>query len=1685
MGLPRRRIAAAAVVLAGVAAGFAASGGAPAPAVADGLDFTCDTTPGGGSPPSPPTSVEIFDGVDVSVSGQAPGLGAASATYAPALGLDYPLDLDGDEDADLYFRVEARLSAGGTLAGGRDTRIDDLFRQNYALPNDVLGLDIGGVGVDVIFQRADGTPFTQARGDVAVGIRYRRADGSSTTTQVKAGIDALDDETSLFPDFAMASVLFKPTATSDTSYWGIGQQFYFESEIPDAERPPLGFGFDVERVHLDDGALVVDSHPVGVSLDWSRAPADFAVGSFQVCRPEPGVDTTAHLGWNRQEESAETPPPTVGFEVVGGEGTGIGGHDGFHAAGRVADVPQRLDWMLHPNSVSLARSAGPAPDVVMDEVQMASTGSTPYRVSGAVEDLPERVDVLVSRAGGRFARGEMVSCPETPAVPVYPTEPFAPCGAAPFAPARISVLAQNFLPDDAAADDVRDPPAAGPFVLYSTQAARFRRLPQPPCFPRPGRPCPPRRPLWQQTSREYFRVGAALAGVRRALFDATIATGSDSGFHLLAATAGEEEPTGVLVRLDGRRSTDDDENDGTLVDVQATASRWPADVSLVSCSVSGHPAYLEYQGAAPAVAPDCNMATTPPAVPYDAAAAFRLLGTMQVVGPGLALPSDTARSALHADAQFHIGVPGRGDEVGGGSTPSQIRLDVAKTVGMFGLTATRVTYDANTRTRLKAGAVVTTRTDRGAGRRTRAHVDVTVPAHVRAEWTEGPGAQSLTYLEVVVCERPDVPRPVPGRPPRPRRDICANQPDNRTAVTAVAGPPEESDADLLSPPELPGLPEFFGGQEQPPFMPLTGEGLRAVMRGAGRWGATATVANVNRVTYLPDPTEFCLDTRPTGEPFVANVYMPLGDGDVLYADAMLGRLPANLKVRVQDYDPNRPWIWFNRESCAVADPPASPLPVDPPGDIRLTATMRVGAPAALAHPDFIGTVPDLPPRGAPGIDVVAASLQGLFSGVHARVVADLPRHLMIWKPLSRCSAATEAETITSCQTALPFEANDPTSLRFRYASTALRIGDDLTALFRYRKGETNLDVRGAAAPIPGRVDGEVVLSRNRRLPWTDADVDFVTNTGLTSLEATVADLDRPAYVGDRPHWIAENMVPNYRVHLTNVPVELHVNARLRGAEGPTRGPTPEAPDGGTELCPGRYNVAPGVRVEMGANPGGERSTSSILGYVDADLDLGGAVRNIDILQRSSRNTNDVIRHAKTSDTPQTTLRIDPDGPLNGHVAFKQTQIGMFKHVDNVSYDLDLCTDFDLPLRVDLADVTDYRLGLSGAKVVEEVADGGSAEGSISEEFFCPECGEGGAVVSRLGAPYAYYHVDFDPLGPGDFEADGARIKPIALVGTTSECAGYPCYWPAHEDAWSPGFFPTPGHPVGYARQEFVMDLFFTAHNRVEMWSRDESNWPFRPGGQFFQALEDEFLSPQDFRTPTALWPPEQALVPAPVPRTFTTARSNCGIQEHAATAIGVDGTVYRFLVVNECRVFYGGSGFQTAVKATPFLVARHPNALVRWARPLETPDHLDGAWNWTVPYAYDGGSDGIWWWDVTITPYRDGSVSASVRRRGWGDDELRIGWLDPSGNGAFRDNGILVAPTVNVTAGTPATVSVTAAPAAGRRRIWYFGDGVSLESAATSASHTYPVPGRYFAVAVDYDDRGRPRVSQARSVVAT
>ena len=1385
---------------------------------ADGLDFLCSATE---APLAPPTGApevpQVLAGVDYVFRATFPATYAGSLPGATTLPdgsrvvervfplvtesedsffgtvvsrvfQPYDVDLDGDAQRDLWFQLTFKVGTFG-LPADLQAQLRRLFHENFARPRDrVTVVEIDDVLGPLVMLSAHAEGWARTapfRADVGVGVRFRRADGSLSSTYVDVGIDGT--AASRWPTHAEVAAMLRADdggdagLTGSTNYLAVGERFDYGSPVPD---PMPAAAASVEVSDVTGTSPLVTEQLFAASTGWSRAPQAVAVGARQVCPAGGTSASTGHLSWLRDPD----PAATLDLDVTSGAGHGLGGGPELGLDATVTGVPRRLDWVAHPHRLDLVNTPETdetfvRPDVVLDELILATDdpadpADTPLHVTGRVDDLSAHIRVNALTAASSW----------TPPGDPYPT--FPPGDPFPTIPPGDPWVPPGDPYPGPGGGPAGDPgPAGGPTDLVGARirSCPILAVPVPPTAetPHPGDGrvvlpgeseyyVPARRPAcddaptptWAQVVAQDFLPGdpvavdvpsAATAGPH-VLYATRLRerTGAGAGgvFRIAAglanlseATFRVESPDAETTKLHGEVYATDNASAAVTVDVDDRTS--PVEVLnagsrlALAGGVAPLPSRvtLDYERS-PGVPLDVRVETPP----GERAA---VAGTLDVQEPGTVGGVPMAGDALVLHGPFDVGPPG---------LPALWHLRMADE-SHDAVTGKLLTWSADDRTVVRARLALSDLDERSWDVGHVVHVDAEVDRHLTARWSSDPAG--LRYVDARACSV----------------GVACAATANRVDVTYVGSRPAPPvDGPLGTAPPVPDVPEVV---PVPEFTPLSpgGEGLRVVdlTDATGytpNYGYRAQVRNLARVTWERDHTgidptglpavfrRFCAVSEPTGEPFVTNVYLANGQLPNLYLDGRVDRLPAVLSAHLRpdaalDGPPRRRLLWFQTEDCDMAVPPVPPGDdvEDQPVYVFDLRQGELGLVSGVPRPPMGGDV-------APGIDATLhlhrdVGLQA--ADVQGRV--GLPRHLDVDVPSVRnCDEENLASAVCP---ALPLahERDERMEARLAWRSSAFALGY-LRAHAVLSAGAPTLtdpghvnrqDVDAEIGRIPGSATVAVDEDTNERLPWdrwtlqVEGELKNGVPPTLETVRFALTDRDTPGYKGPwkppaervAPEDEA-NRVPNYQVRLDDVPERLLVHADLYRSESPSavRDAFDSTESAGAEFCRRIHRSA----VDRQA-----------LGYLDASVDLNDADR-VDLQLRSGEEAANLGDNAQNA----LVLSTGPGSRVDGTVALKlASAFEESQEVDTflTTSDFRACLDFDLPLQIAFQNVNRMQLGQMGAGFAVDLPDADRAAGAdvsatVGETFRAPD----GSDVSRSGAWYRHYYVRFDPEGPGDFHA---------------------------------------------------------------------------------------------------------------------------------------------------------------------------------------------------------------------------------------------------------------------------------------------------------------------------------------------
>ncbi len=1669
----RRRLRGTAVVLFAVCA--AAALFRPSPALATvGLVSGCDApweTPT--TPPvvSPTTSVELDPDIKVVVDVTSATGPTAHKEFtpvlppvwpnAPAPWQSYTVDVEGDGQADVRATLVLRFRDDATS-------ILPLLSTTFGVP---LDNPIGPpahlmVGLDLVVETVAGGSFNAGVVTVGAGLKFVRQDGSWYKTRADFEFSSFQSSTGgdggvphPFPARSVTTFGYKadPAGWPNQGHWMLNlDNDYAPGIASPGARPPLRNTFHLYDVD-ETGTPIEET--IRADLRWAHGPEQFAFGTEFVCgAATQGFQARSQLSWHQPQQGDGGALNPLQLAVKVGVGEGIGGHDEIEIDTGFSDVPEWVDLVFKPTAILFHRSAETPLDVDVRMLALATIDPTillanmqePLVLSGKITGAPEETVIThdpgggdPSAPGGAVTREAVQFCPAANAVP---GETIPPCtGDALPQAADVRLRIQNvFDGDNHAGLGLPDAPTTyDGDQSYVVYGSNDNRFDCTTGF------CVLLRP------HAAYRFAAHLREVRSAGVTLTTegATNPTSKMHI-EGNLGTEQETRVIVHLDSRtRRNDEVANRGNLVDVDAVVTSLPEQATI------------DYE--------------TGPNRPFRVATSFSSgvssidgKAAVRLAGPG----------ATHVDGKFHAAL-----------VPETLNVDWTETLKTILLNGApvpisvenKIAYSASSPTFVAAGMDVTDAADRAADLRTRVYVGLLLPSKLNVAWRQTPFGGALQEVEVRGC---------PPEAWEPVVEDCTDIVQAAVVRTTLSS----ADSDYLTEPPLPAAQPV--GVVHPHFTAWNDQGVRAIVRSAKSWGVRARLGNVRTALYKASPQTFCLTAQSTASPFPLQFF---DDSDTynLYADVLLSQLPNRIGVRVMPDggSGSQPWVWATTGNCLdMTTPPAKVTQnQDPASSPRIDAVVRYGDPLTfLGGVDHHGNRP-APQRlsGASGIEATLVTRAALGGGgaipaAHAHVNEPVPDTFLLWEPgESRCDDTSPPQKRKTCQNRPNFEVDEWQRYYAKMWSSLTHLGPlDLL----YTDGDAHRDVVVHVDKIPGRIEGYATLTENRRLPWTKIHTQLKANTGLGTAAVKVFDGADPAHYGHPGESAYAKRTANYSVILRNVPSLLVFDGEMYGStEQPAAPRTVPAPKNDQVCGPGLGYTPP--------------TTESSLGYVHADVDMGGIPTAMSLRMRDYGGGK-LSAHLSSFQKISGTIAVRLNNIVDNGYSKKEHYDPLTGLIYLGSSEDWRCIDADLPLRIGFGGVRDLGVGLSKLRFSFSTPEDEppAALTLWAGEDSTVEGDAAAGAFKRSGMWYRRFYHHFDPLAWGDWKVNETNWQqPSVHVFATPGCATVEneCFY--HNgigtDVLSPLAYD--GKSGGRAFRDVLVDIFFTSGIRKSMWERDiDPLEPGRPGIEFYSAalgampknhnLTFPNVAPQATKKGLAVvstgdcWP------------TIGAADAKGYGVKRDTKARGADGT--RYYVRLQCRRETYGIGSDSTTR----LIWDH---LALEAEFDATRDYQP-RWEAHLPDPVGMGYGGLCMGpakslpkcqiSVFVTPSIGGSVQltiVSTAQSGFKFSKRtdRV-WLDASGvpgRAPSSDTSVASATAAKVTnffpafqagtAGTPLAVDVCppywacATPPSGGTRRWYFGDGRYEGSSATKRSHTYPVPGSYLAKVVDYDKYGK------------
>lgn len=1462
------------------------------PAGAEGFNFLCEAPGGGGGGGSSEfeqlaegLALEILQneaiwvfhgtvpaGVPVTVPGSVtdPVTGETSfqVPIAPTLGVNQQLDfidgsvVPGAAGPEISFGFSFRGLAG---QGPDNLSMRDLFVENFGVTPDA-GTDVSVAGVDINFQTNQVMGEMQGfRGRFSAFYTYALADGS---TELAVGTFTIDSQGPGFrlPENASLSLAIRRPPDSTSSFVAFGQRAVHTEFDGVTNQPGVGFGIDLTRAELTPTTILFDPF-VSMKLDWTAAPQSVAVGVGSFC-PDKG-----HLAWNHNglpNPASAAVDVDVAYGIEEGQPTRVDTPTGpadvraniFDVEGRINSLPAQLDVILTRDALSFTRSPDVAPDLILNRLAMADddpavANDRPTFATAEVTDLPRHLLVATQDAAdGSFARGDItswtLSCPTEPPPtgPAAPADvrrldlpetlPAFPPGCARHALTPVpsaGAVVQDWLPEDLTAQAgtaglAAPPPGTGQFgyVAVREPAASFGTSQQ----------------------RSFQAFGGRLNAVQRVTVDVTSAAAAEEQIRAYierAPLVAADDSFRIVGEIDTRTSANELVNTGRRIVAGATIVDLPDRIRLDYRTDPSTPFELSWRTSTRISIAAGSFHSQGPAP--DASIINGAFETN--VGTFAAPPTATLRlTDKPAD---------------GGGTFSWVAAP-APTDGFP--TPPEPTFNPATRTRLHAGAQITTRAERDAGTATRLHADVTVGQPVVVDWTELNG--QLDALDATLCGLRGIPA------------SCAS---NRFDATVVKNsePTLTGDA-LLVPPALPTPTASVAAAIQPftDFRPNI-NGVRAVNISRNRWGADLLVRGLAHLSYGGTPIDLAAELAAvTPQPMVLNFLDStkttgriITRTEVMFADAVVDRMPSDVRVRLQgpDAGSDEPLVWVNTEDVTIDDLDTIDWTPDAvAGRPTLTGVVRYGDAGLLSAEIPAASRPRPRAPGVNGVDVWADyALDSKLVAVDVATRLTVPRHTAIYRPdLTRCDETSP--DVSTCQERPVYEMDEVQTVRAELIASIAELGQ-LNVLADIHGSGLNWTLRSFVARLPGTLVGNLRIADNVRLPWLQVDAELHGSQPFDQIRIEVFDRDKPVEYrrsadpedegqctnpGDR-------CTSNYAVVLSNVGTDLEVTGRVRGSsEGritaePDEPPPPNEPQtdvGGLAFVHAQvdlHNLAERLVVDGWEGGDGQfvgslrafgpgHNSAHVSGFfnarvdhIEVDLDSAeGSPDPFDIFVFDSGGVIGVLAslftdHGAAIGRPFQLITFGIDLVFGVILDF------LLSGTARTRIDLDL----DLPLWVAFDQVDTVRFGMNGTTLsVDERHPfaGGSAEIGTLQFAMSHE-----PALQINGAFVHHRNVDFtfDATVDG-FDIDNTatnQLVDIRLMGH-QQCLTHDdsnqCYRRGGLNAVRLHQLPAPPREAGFASTDLVLDLFFTEPNRDEMEGEDAGN--AEPGVEFYTAIAE-------------------------------------------------------------------------------------------------------------------------------------------------------------------------------------------------------------------------------------------------------
>lgn len=1660
---------------------------APGKARADGFETGCNQTPASGA------DLGSLGGISLQITSQTAGqanpktksLNLTQALAAMGNAALRAIDADGDGANDLRWDL-VLLDLDGVNHPANPSNLLPLFqRLGSDLPRDIIGYGKNPwVPLTLRIVRLDADPnLAPVKVDVALALTLKGA--TQQTIRVELGYDSRPGGGQAPATFAMNMVFqAHPALSPNAGFLGFREAATYTSTglpsgqtLSPGQEPPLSV---TGRV----GSDVQPDEDAAFGLKWDKTPAQFAMVIQGTCVPSNeqvlATDLRSASGIGATPETIER---TVSLNVTTAKTKGIAGHPEMDFAGSIGRLPdeatltivkERIRFAHQPHGGGVSPMA--LPDLKLDSLVYAPVDSDPATVDkpitagGEVSGVP-RYTVL----DGVFAPTGAISAFDLR----FCDGPWgtSQCDATAGQPVSATIRADNVLPGSSSTL----PPVPEVPGQYVSFASRDTRRTQ---FVGFG---------LKTVSEQSFRLAARLEGVRHI----AVQLPANGGVKIHGDIAGGDSAT-VRIDTDTRSKLLFGSAGGSAVRFDGTVTPLPKSLDIGYTPSAAAPVDISY-----------DTKDTP------------------VVVVGHFKFNDGQASALEVEGQAVLGAQPSG-------MPTKGRLVYETAVDDLG--TQRVRWIPNGAAKVLGGMSIAGAADRKVHRWTRVWFDATVPGAIAADWRTQNGDLADAWLRpwcavigkcdldaviedgalrVVSAPIPNAPNskvdytlaPVLPERQHPQAYPVFNSTDSVQHVRYVANDDGNWGVDAFVR-KLKSVRYRLQGVQTHTACVLTGapEG--------GRPGGGIG-------TGLPNP-------------FLVQVFVNQHTPDTpeapVYVDARVSDLPNTLSAAIDDWGPthsdsNLPWLRFSQTSCDLDEPlPSVPTQLDGIQTRVLAKVGSVGGQATMAA-DPAGKAPlalGFPAAaGEEGAVVHGFSDPGLGSAFDVAGRIRLPDRLVVFRPrISDCLAGDPVAASGDCPAPLlpSYEWRGGLQVDAKIQSTLWALGS-LDALVRARGGlpadsdgstcnhnakdavSCDTDVTAHVDRVPGNMHAAAKVVTNTRIPGMHAEAsienlyDSLENPALQTVSATVRQDAYPVYAAPQPS--PADRVDNYAFTLLNVGQKLALDVAFEGSEtrpGYEGNPCPAAKDFTPRGRPGLSYL----RASLDLSPQGPVASSvqvtarqDWLGRfnarVDADTRIAGTVNTkfVNVAQGMS-NTIDT----QNGSTWAAFGMLGPKDPL--------TLLAFLLLPDSI---VDVCIDVDIPVALDFYadDVRFSQDGLSFEMNVPHADQSKENHDHVEARF--EEIHNDGSVAH--GAWWAYHHAKFDPALLGDWEwsSPGQRdldVIPIPYwnygdgsVDYDTKGAGFFTHHFANgigSDDWfvQPGDG-TSGCCIDGTVNRFMIDPLWNSDIRKSMNEQniDPIYWP---GWSFWKALWDSGRETNTTAAASAPGNPADLWTQPTTDQGFgfyvsddhkvgeEDAPELYPYMEYSSDEItGKDGTKYRLVYGMQNVEDKDSNPFETHLYGDPqfSLQARYPNGQVRWTRPLLSDLVSDGEYCGVHKACMAQGemrfdNDGL----LRV------HIDAQMKPDGWETIGSDVFMFDPSGMGGDNVQG---QQTFTATQGVPATMNVTVQPPPvlpmidlDYKRVWYFGDGRSLEQgnyygAQSPVQHVFSgLPDTYHGVVVYY-----------------